>query len=102
MPATLKSIRENTDIGPTPEDKGLQMTITVKAYDNGLITVDDRPINRRCRQAAMTRGTAGSARLSISSSSWASSVVKPPRGRRSLARSGGYSAFHPASGPSDP
>jgi hypothetical protein len=45
MPATLKSIRENTDIGPTAEDKGLQMTITVTAYDNGLVQVDGRPIN---------------------------------------------------------
>ncbi len=46
MTATLKSIRAKTDIGPTPEDEGLQMTITVKAYDNGLVEVDGRPINQ--------------------------------------------------------
>ena len=37
MPATLKAIRENTDIRPTLEDRGLQMIITVTAYDNGLV-----------------------------------------------------------------
>jgi hypothetical protein len=46
MPATLKSIRENTDIRPTPEDKGLLMIITVTAYDSGLVKVDGRPINQ--------------------------------------------------------
>lgn len=56
MPATLKSIRENTDIGPTPEDKGLQMIITVKAYDNGLITVDDRPINQAVPSGGYDQG----------------------------------------------
>jgi hypothetical protein len=49
MPATLKSIRENTSIKPTREDKGLQMTITVTAYDNGLVQVDGRPINESLR-----------------------------------------------------
>ncbi|MGH3401030.1 MAG: hypothetical protein ACRDRJ_00680 [Streptosporangiaceae bacterium] len=46
MPASIKSIREDTDIRPTPEDKGLLMTITVTAYDNGLVQVDGRPINQ--------------------------------------------------------
>ena len=46
MPAQLESIREKTAIGPTPEDKGLQMTITVTAYDNGLVQVDRRLINK--------------------------------------------------------
>jgi hypothetical protein len=46
MPASMKSIRESTDIRLTPEDKGLQMTITVTAYDNGLVQVDGRPINQ--------------------------------------------------------
>lgn len=37
MPAQLKNIREKTAMGPTPEDKGPQMTITVTACDNGLV-----------------------------------------------------------------
>lgn len=41
MPASMKSIREDTDIRPTPEDKGLLMTITVTAYDSGLVKVDE-------------------------------------------------------------
>jgi hypothetical protein len=56
MPATLKSIRENTDIGPTPEDKGLQMTITVTAYDNGLVQVDGRPINQSLPSGGYDQG----------------------------------------------
>lgn len=33
------------EIVPTAEDKGLKMTITVTAYDNGMVAVDGRPIN---------------------------------------------------------
>jgi hypothetical protein len=46
MPASISSIRENTDIQRTPEDKGLMMTIVVKAYDTGLVEIDGRPINQ--------------------------------------------------------
>lgn len=34
------------DIGPTPEDAGVTLTVTVTAYDSGLIMVDDRVVNR--------------------------------------------------------
>jgi hypothetical protein len=44
--ATLKSIRAKIDIPLCRRRKGLQMTITVKAYDNGLVEVDGRPINQ--------------------------------------------------------
>jgi hypothetical protein len=56
MPATLKSVRAKTDIRPTPEDKGLQMTITVKAYDSGLVEVDGRPINQSLPSGGYDQG----------------------------------------------
>ncbi len=56
MPATLKSIREKTIIGQTPENKGLQMTITVTAYDNGLVQVDGRPINQALPSGGYDQG----------------------------------------------
>ena len=44
MPASLKRIRENMKVKPTARDKGLQLTITVVAYDNGIIEVDGVPM----------------------------------------------------------
>jgi hypothetical protein len=45
MPASLDSIRKTMDVQPTPQDKGLTMTVKVTAYDNGMISLDGRPIN---------------------------------------------------------
>lgn len=45
MPGTLKRIREEMDVKPTPRDKGLTLTLRVTAYDNGMIEVDGVPIN---------------------------------------------------------
>lgn len=45
MPASTETIREKMDVDQTPQDKGLICTIRVTAYDNGMICVNDRPIN---------------------------------------------------------
>jgi hypothetical protein len=45
MPGTLKRIRGEMDVKPTPRDKGLTLTLRVTAYDNGMIEVDGVPIN---------------------------------------------------------
>jgi hypothetical protein len=45
MPGTLKRIRDEMDVKPTPRDKGLTLTLRVTAYDNGMIEVDGVPIN---------------------------------------------------------
>ncbi len=44
MPASLKRIRENMKVQPTRENKGLTLTLTVVAYDNGIIEVDGIPM----------------------------------------------------------
>jgi hypothetical protein len=43
MAASLKTVREKMDVQPTPENKGLILTLRVTAYDNGLIHVDGQP-----------------------------------------------------------
>jgi hypothetical protein len=45
MPGTLKRIRGEMDVKPTPRDKGLSLTVRVTAYDNGMVAVDGVPIN---------------------------------------------------------
>ncbi len=45
MPGTLKRIRAEMDVKPTPRDRGLTLTLRVTAYDNGVIAVDGVPIN---------------------------------------------------------
>lgn len=44
MPASLKRIRETMQVQPTARDKGLKLTLTVVAYDNGIIEVDGVPM----------------------------------------------------------
>ena len=44
MPASLKRIRENMKVKPTARNKGLQLTISVVAYDTGMIEVDGVPM----------------------------------------------------------
>lgn len=45
MPATLRRIRENMKVKPTARNKGLQLTITVVAYDDtGMVMVDGVPM----------------------------------------------------------
>jgi protein gp37 len=46
VPVSRDSIRAETDIRKTPKDKGLMMTIVVRAYDTGIIQVDKRVIDR--------------------------------------------------------
>jgi hypothetical protein len=45
MTASLETVRDKMKIDPTPNDKGLILSLTVTAYDNGMIMVDGRPIN---------------------------------------------------------
>lgn len=45
MPASLKRIRETMKVKPTARSKGLTLTITVTAYDKGLIEVDTVPMS---------------------------------------------------------
>jgi hypothetical protein len=45
VPGSLKRIRDEMDVRPTPRDKGLTLTLRVTAYDNGMIEVDGVPIN---------------------------------------------------------
>jgi hypothetical protein len=45
VPGTLKRIRGEMDVKPTPRDNGLTLTLRVTAYDNGMIAVDGVPIN---------------------------------------------------------
>jgi hypothetical protein len=42
--ATLKRIRENMKVKQTARNKGLELTVTVVAYDNGMVSVDGVPI----------------------------------------------------------
>lgn len=45
MPATLDRIRKSMDVQPTARDRGLQLTLRIVAYDNGMIELDGVPIN---------------------------------------------------------
>lgn len=46
MPGTLKRIRNEMDVKPTPRDKGLTLMLRITAYDKGVIAVDGVPINQ--------------------------------------------------------
>ncbi len=39
-----RTVRENFKIVPTPENKGLSMTIDIKLYDNGLANINGIPM----------------------------------------------------------
>lgn len=45
MGATLGRLRREMDVAPTAQDKGLNLTIVVTGYDNGLVAVNGTPIN---------------------------------------------------------
>lgn len=45
MPASLKRIRETMQLKPTARNKGLTLTLTVVAYDSGMIEVDGVPMS---------------------------------------------------------
>ena len=46
MPAGLERIRRSMTVDPTPNDKGLTLTLRVTAYDNGMVEVNGIPINK--------------------------------------------------------
>lgn len=45
MGASLNRLRNEMNVTPTAQDKGLNLTIVVTGYDNGLVTVNGTPIN---------------------------------------------------------
>jgi hypothetical protein len=58
MAASLERIRNSMDVKPTPENKGMILTLRLKASDNGMIELDGIPINDRGKRAAHA-GTPG-------------------------------------------
>jgi hypothetical protein len=44
MPVTINGVRKLLDVQPSPEDKGLTLTMKVTAYDNGVVTVNGQPM----------------------------------------------------------
>jgi hypothetical protein len=44
MPATPERLRREMDIKSTPKDVGLTLTITLTAYDTGMLMVDGTPM----------------------------------------------------------
>jgi hypothetical protein len=47
MPVTTNGVRTLLRVAPTPKDKGLTATFEVTAYDNGLVTLNGRPMGRK-------------------------------------------------------
>lgn len=45
MGASLGRLRSEMNVVPTAQDKGLTLTLTVTAYDNGMVAVNGTPIN---------------------------------------------------------
>jgi hypothetical protein len=45
MAASLKTVREKMDVEQTKDNKGLTCTLCVTAYDNGLISLNGRPVS---------------------------------------------------------
>ena len=43
MPVSVRRVRERMNFRQTRDDKGLILTITVIAYDDGMVKVDDDP-----------------------------------------------------------
>jgi hypothetical protein len=51
MAASLETIREKMKVEPTRDDKGLNLTLIITAYDNGMVSVNGRPVERPDRAA---------------------------------------------------
>jgi hypothetical protein len=47
LPASIDSIRRDMEghVQPTKQDKGLEFNLKITAYDNGMVSVNGRPIN---------------------------------------------------------
>lgn len=46
MPNSLEYVRRKVNAKRTKENKGLEMTIKIVAYDNGIVNVNGNPIGR--------------------------------------------------------
>lgn len=42
---SLESVRQAMRVVRTPQDKGWELTIKIKAYDDGFLSVNDAPMN---------------------------------------------------------
>jgi hypothetical protein len=51
--ASLEAVRDKMKVDP-PNDKGLIPTLTVTAYDNGMISLDGRPVSSQPVDAALS------------------------------------------------
>lgn len=59
MTTTRKSTKtHHANISPSPQDKGVRLTIEVVAYDGGMITCDDEPMNNHGDQGQGYAATA--------------------------------------------
>lgn len=45
MGASINRLRDEMRVQPTAQDKGITLTLTVTAYDNGMVAVNGTPIN---------------------------------------------------------
>lgn len=45
MAASIETVREKMKVSRTRDDKGLTLTLDITAYDNGVISVDGRPVS---------------------------------------------------------
>ena len=45
MPASIRRVRKSMNVKPTPQNKGLGLTLRIDAYDNGIVNVDGIPMN---------------------------------------------------------
>jgi hypothetical protein len=47
MPASLKRMRRTMESTVSSNEKMMELVMTVRAYDNGLITFDGKPLGKR-------------------------------------------------------
>jgi hypothetical protein len=45
MPASHERLRREANVHPSPRDAGLVLTLSVTAYDNGMLMLDGTPLN---------------------------------------------------------
>jgi len=68
------------DVKPTPQDKGLALTIRLVAYDNGMIQLDGVPINDQADYDQAT-GWLGAAEVVVATMNEFRRQVDARRGR---------------------
>jgi hypothetical protein len=61
--ASLERIRDSMDVQPTPEDKGLALTLRLVVYDNGIFQLDGIPLNSHSHPHSQVVGWVGAAEV---------------------------------------